>query len=46
MTLVQLFMVVPASMFVVVLVRDFLAGLAEERIWSDPAKDDFDRLAF
>jgi hypothetical protein len=46
MTFIQLFMVVPALLFVAVLVRDFLSGLAEERIWSDPAKDDFDGLAF
>lgn len=46
MTFTQLFMVVPALMFVAVLVRDFMAGLAEERLWSDPAKDDLDGLAF
>lgn len=46
MTLLQIFMAVPASLLVLVLARDFMAGLAEERIWSDPAKDECDRLAF
>ncbi|MGQ0678952.1 MAG: hypothetical protein ACT4OM_04725 [Actinomycetota bacterium] len=26
--------------FVVLVVRDFRAGLAEDRLWSDPAQDD------
>jgi hypothetical protein len=44
MTALQLILSLPASLLVLALVRDFFAGLAEERIWSDPARDDSDCL--
>jgi len=42
MTTLQLILSLPASLLAVALVRDFLAGLAEDRIWSDPARNDSD----
>lgn len=33
---------VPLTLLTVALVHDFLAGLGEDRLWSDPALDDPD----
>ena len=40
MTWMQVALVVPAGFFVWTLVRDFLAGLGEDRLWSDPEADE------
>lgn len=40
MTWIQVALVVPAAFFVWTLVRDFLAGLGEDRLWSDPELDE------
>lgn len=44
MTALQLILTLPASLLAVALVRDFIAGLADDRIWSDPARNDSDGL--
>ncbi len=36
MTWIQLAITIPAAFFVWTLVRDFKAGLGEERLWGDP----------
>jgi hypothetical protein len=46
MSWIQVAIALPALALVVVLVHDFLAGLAEERLWSDPAFDDPQSLAY
>ena len=40
MTSLQLFLALVASPLIVILVRDFVAGLAEERLWADPARSE------
>jgi hypothetical protein len=40
MTWIQVAIAIPAAFFVWTLVRDFLAGLGEERLWSDPESDE------
>ncbi|HVL51423.1 MAG TPA: hypothetical protein VM754_08005 [Actinomycetota bacterium] len=36
MTLIQVALAIPAGFFVWTLVRDFFAGLGEDRLWGDP----------
>lgn len=38
MTWIQVAIAVPAAFFVWTLVRDFFAGLGEDRLWGDPEK--------
>lgn len=40
MNWIQAALVIPAGFFVWTLVRDFLAGLDEDRLWSDPEAED------
>jgi hypothetical protein len=46
MTWIQLAIAVPALLLVAALVHDFLAGLGEERLWSDPAIGDPQSFAY
>lgn len=46
MSWIQIAISLPAMALVVALVHDFLAGLGEERLWSDPAVDDPQSLAY
>jgi hypothetical protein len=45
MTALQLILSLPASLLALALVRDFFAGLADDRIWGDPASEDSEGLA-
>jgi hypothetical protein len=40
MSWVQVVLAVPVAFLMVALVHDFFAGLGEERLWSDPYRDD------
>lgn len=40
MTWIQVALAVPAAFFVWTLVRDFRAGLSEERLWGDPEQEE------
>ena len=40
MTWIQLALAIPAAFFAWTLVRDFRAGLSEERLWGDPEDDE------
>lgn len=40
MTWIQVALAVPAAFFVWTLVRDFKAGLSEERLWGDPEPEE------
>lgn len=40
MSWIQITFAIPAALLFVALVHDFLAGLGEERLWSDPIADD------
>ncbi|MGQ0678293.1 MAG: hypothetical protein ACT4OM_01300 [Actinomycetota bacterium] len=40
MSWIQVVLAVPAIVLAVALVHDFFAGLADERLWADPATDD------
>lgn len=40
MTWIQLAIAIPAAFFIWTLVRDFFAGLGEDRLWSDPEQDE------
>lgn len=40
MTWIQVAIAIPAAFFVWTLVRDFRAGLGEERLWGDPEQED------
>ncbi|MEX0790326.1 MAG: hypothetical protein WD178_06065 [Actinomycetota bacterium] len=40
MTWIQIALAVPAAFFVWTLVRDFKAGLSEERLWGDPEPEE------
>jgi hypothetical protein len=46
MSWIQMAIALPALALVVALVHDFLAGLGEERLWSDPAVDDPQSFAY
>ena len=46
MSWIQVTIALPSIALVVALVHDFLAGLGEERLWSDPALDDPQSLAY
>lgn len=39
MTFIHVLLAIPAAFFIWTLVRDFFAGLDEERLWSDPERD-------
>jgi hypothetical protein len=41
MTWIQVAIAIPAAFFVWTLVRDFFAGLGEERLWSDPESEEY-----
>lgn len=45
MTWIQIALAVPAAIFVWTLIRDFLAGLDHERLWSDPEGDNAPAVA-
>jgi hypothetical protein len=36
----QLLLAIPAGLLVFALIHDFFAGLADERLWSDPGLED------
>ena len=40
MTWIQVALAIPAAFFIWTLVRDFRAGLGEERLWGDPEQDE------
>lgn len=40
MAWLQVVLAVPVSFLLFALVHDFLAGLSDERVWSDPARDE------
>ena len=42
MSWIQMILAIPVALIVAALIHDFLAGLGEERLWSDPAFDDPD----
>lgn len=39
MTTLQILMSIPAAALGIALIRDFFAGLSEERLWGDPAQE-------
>jgi hypothetical protein len=46
MSFIQMALLIPAALLVVALVHDFLAGLGEERLWSDPVAQDPDSFTY
>ena len=40
MGLIQLVVAIPVALVLVALIHDFIAGLGEERLWSDPYLED------
>lgn len=46
MSFIQMALVIPAALLVAALIHDFLAGLGEERLWSDPVANDEDSFTY